>query len=135
MRDWVLQEAVEQLSWKVRYLMREVEKLKAVQAKPVLSPDAAEQQDTEERVKGALRAQAAVSLIEATDGDIEAETLAKMLSADGGIPAPTALKWLRGVVVKGVANPDHPMFSWLIDKKPLRFGKNSLASPVAPVAQ
>lgn len=104
MRDWVLQEAVEQLSWKVRYLMREVEKLKTAQAGPVLSPS-------------------------------EVETLAKMLSADNGITAPAALKWLRGVVVKGVANPDHPMFSWLIDKKPLRFGKNSLASPAAPVAQ
>lgn len=85
--------------------------------------DAAEQQDTEERIKHALRAQAAAAIIEATEGEIEAETLAKMLSADGGIASAAALKWLRGAVVKGAADPAHPMFPWLIEKKPLRFGK------------
>lgn len=85
--------------------------------------DAAEQQDTEERIKHALRAQAAGAIIEATEGEIEAETLAKMLAADGGITSAAALKWLRGAVVKGAADPAHPMFPWLIEKKPLRFGR------------
>lgn len=40
MKDWVLQEAVEQLAWKVRYLVREVEKLKAAQGETVASPAA-----------------------------------------------------------------------------------------------
>lgn len=85
--------------------------------------DAVEQQNSEERIKHALRAQAAAAIIEATEGEIEAETLAKMLSADGGIASTAALKWLRGAVVKGAADPAHPMFPWLIEKKPLRFGK------------
>lgn len=85
--------------------------------------DVVEQQDAEERIKHALRGQAAGAIIEATDVDIEAETLARMLAADGEIAAPAALKWLRSVVVKGVGDPSHPMFPYLAEKRPLRFGK------------
>lgn len=85
--------------------------------------DVVEQQDAEERIKHALRGQAAGAIIEATEVDIEAETLARMLAADGGIAAPAALKWLRSVVVKGVGDPSHPMFPYLAEKRPLRFGK------------
>lgn len=85
--------------------------------------DVVEQQDAEERIKHALRGQSAGAIIEATDVDIEAETLARMLAADGEIAAPAALKWLRSVVVKGVGDPSHPMFPYLTEKRPLRFGK------------
>lgn len=85
--------------------------------------DAVEQQDAEERIKQALRAQAAGAIIEASETDVDAEVLAKMLAADGSIPANTMLKWLRTVVVRGEGDPSHPMFPYLAEKKPLRFGK------------
>lgn len=85
--------------------------------------EAVKQQDAEERIKQALRAQAAGAIIEATEGDVDAETLAKHLAADGEIPAKTALAWLRAAVVRGEADAAHPMFPYLIEKKPLRFGK------------
>lgn len=85
--------------------------------------EAIEQQDAEERVRQAVRAQAAAVIIEALEQDIDAETLAKQMSADGEVPTATLLKWLRGAVVRGAAEPSHPMFPYLIEKKPLRFGK------------
>ena len=85
--------------------------------------DAVEQQDAEERIKQALRAQAAGAIVEASETDVDAETLAKHLAADGSIPANTMLKWLRTVVVRGEGDPSHPMFNYLAEKKPLRFGK------------
>ncbi|TXI02269.1 MAG: hypothetical protein E6Q76_15765 [Rhizobium sp.] len=85
--------------------------------------DAVEQQDAEERIKQALRGQAAGAIVEASETDVDAEVLAKMLAADGSIPANTMLKWLRAVVVRGEGDPSHPMFSYLAEKKPLRFGK------------
>lgn len=85
--------------------------------------DAVEQQDAEERIKQALRGQAAGAIVEASETDVDAEVLAKMLAADGSIPANTMLKWLRAVVVRGEGDPSHPMFPYLAEKKPLRFGK------------
>lgn len=90
--------------------------------------DAVEQQDAEERIKQALRAQAAGAIIEASETDVDAEVLAKMLAADGSIPANTMLKWLRAVVVRGEGDPGHPMFPYLAEKKPLRFGKKKAPS-------
>ena len=128
MKDWVLQEAVEQLAWKVRYLVREVEKLKAAQgetAELVLQG--------EERIKHVLRGQAAAGILEASETDVDAEVLAKMLAADGSIPAGEILAWLRMVLHRGEGNVNHPLFPYLVDKKPLRFGKKTVASPAAPV--
>ena len=85
--------------------------------------EAIEQQDAEERVRQAVRAQGAAAIIEALDTDIDAEMLAKQMTADGEVPTATMLKWLRGAVVRGAAEPSHPMFPYLIEKKPLRFGK------------
>lgn len=85
--------------------------------------DAVEQQSSEERIKQALRGQAAGAIVEASETDVDAEVLAKMLAADGSIPANTMLKWLRTVVVRGEGDPAHPMFAYLAEKKPLRFGK------------
>jgi len=85
--------------------------------------DVVEQQDAEERIKHAMRGQAAGAIIEATEMDIDAEALARMLAAGGEIEAPAARKWLRSVVVKGVGDPSHPMFPYLAEKRPLRFGK------------
>jgi len=85
--------------------------------------DAVEQQSSEERIKQALRGQAAGAIVEASETDVDAEVLAKMLAADGSIPANTMLKWLRTVVVRGEGDPSHPMFAYLAEKKPLRFGK------------
>lgn len=85
--------------------------------------EAVKQQDAEERIKQAVRAQAAGVIIEATEGDVDAETLAKHLAAEGEIPAKAALAWLRAAVVRGEADASHPMFPYLIEKKPLRFGK------------
>lgn len=85
--------------------------------------EAIEQQDAEERVRQAVRAQGAAAIIEALEVDIDAEMLAKQMTADGEVPTATMLKWLRAAVVRGAADPAHPMFPYLVEKKPLRFGK------------
>jgi len=72
--------------------------------------------------------------IEALDTPIDSEVLAKQITAKGGVPTATVLKWLRSVVVRGAVDPDHPLFPYVVSKKPLWFGrKELLASPAAPV--
>ncbi len=69
------------------------------------------------------RTRTAITIIEALDTPVDSEMLAKQIAADGEVPVATVLKWLRSALVRGVADPSHPLFPYLVEKKPLRFGR------------
>lgn len=123
----LLQRAVEQLC-------REVDALRARVA--ALEPPKPPERTLDEwKALHALRGQAAADILEASETAVDAEVLAKMIAAGNSTPAGQILKWLRTVVERGEGNDDHPLFPYLVDKKPLRFGKKTVASPAATVRQ
>lgn len=111
----ILTKAVEQLCHEVKVLSRRVAALE--EAARALGGT----RDRLERATVAQWAASAITVIEALEQDIDAETLARQVAMGG--PVATILKWLRLAVVRGAADPDHPLFPYLVEKKPLRFGR------------
>ncbi len=123
----VLHKAVEQLCHEIKVLARRVEALEGA---------ANSLGGTRDRLERATKLQWAVgdaiTIIEALDAPVDAEMLAKHIAVSGGAaPTATILKWLRSVVVRGAADPSHPLFPYLIEKKPLRFGRKKEVAALA----
>lgn len=114
----VLQRAVEQLCREVDALRARVE---ALEPKKPREPSWCEE--------------VAVKIIEASETDVGAEVLAKMIAVGNSTPANTVLKWLQTVLERGEGDPRHPLFPYLTSKKPLRFGKKYVADLTQAVAQ
>lgn len=120
MNTLVLTEAVASLCRKVEDLRARVE---ALEPPPVETRAPEEWGPTSRRLTSA-----AVRIFEMSETDTDAEVLAKMLAADGSISPTKVLQWLRMVVCRGEGDPRHPLFPYLVNKKPLRFGKKQVAN-------